>query len=76
MRKQMLFVIIGLGLVACSGSKPPPQASTTPTAAPAPAQATFMDDQLRALEKAKAVEAKLQKAKDAQDKQIDEASGK
>jgi hypothetical protein len=75
MRKSIAFAfVMGLALTACSG-KPPAQAPATPTAA-APPPATFLDDQRRALEKAKAVEATLQKAKEAQDKQIDEASGK
>lgn len=66
-------------LVACSSRSPDTDggAAATPSA-PAAADArkpTVFDDQLKALDKAKAVEEELRKAQAERDKQIDEQSG-
>ena len=65
-------------LPACSSSSQQGEESTVEESTEAPAaqrQPTVFDDQLKALDKAKAVEATLQDGKAATDKAIDEASG-
>jgi uncharacterized lipoprotein len=65
-------------LAACSSSSQPDKESTVDASmepAAARQQPTVFDDQLKALDKAKAVEATLEDAKAATDKAIDEASG-
>ena len=70
-------VCVAILIVACSSGST--DADSTDTAAAAPAaearQPTVFDDQLKALDKARAVEQELQKAKAERDKQIDEQSG-
>lgn len=64
--------IAGLLLAACgSDSPPPPPPPPTPTAA----QGTILDDQLRAIERAKSVEATIQKSKDDTDAALEAAEG-
>lgn len=71
--------IAGFGLLlGCSG--PPaenPAADTGPAAEPAPAvrQPTVLDDQLKALDKARGVEQQLEKEKADRDKAIEDAGG-
>ena len=66
-------------LVACSSSAPDAApAAQTPTDPAPPAegrQPTVIDEQLKALDKAKAVEQELQKAQAERDKEIDAQSG-
>lgn len=66
-------------LVACSSSAPDAApAAQTPTDQAPPAelrQPTVIDEQLKALDKAKAVEQELQKAQAERDKEIDAQSG-
>ena len=74
MNRIILFSSLALALCACGGKtdeETSKAASSTPAAAK---QATVMDDQLKALEKAKAVERQLQDEKEQHDKDI-EANG-
>ncbi len=57
-----------VALASCSADAPPPPAPPTP-------QATILDDQLRAIERAKSVEATLQATKDRADAALEEAEG-
>jgi hypothetical protein len=73
-------VMFALSLGACSSKSPEADAAQdaddTVTATPAEsATPTVLDEQMKAMQKAREVEETLQKAKDAQDKAIDEASG-
>ena len=76
--KLIIATAFAIALSACSSAdKPPPAAdksSTTATATPAPKPATILDDQLKAIDKAKAVEAQLEKEKQAADRKIDAES--
>ena len=77
-RKQAVAVLLSCLLPACTSSTSQdnePLAEGSVDAAPAPKQKTVLDDQLKALDKAKTVEATLEDGKAAQDKAIDEASG-
>lgn len=72
--------LLALGLLAaCSShSSDADSSAVAPTADPPAAEArkpTVFDDQLKALDKAKAVEEDLRKAQAERDKQIDEQSG-
>ena len=67
MRHAALLVATAFALGAC-GSAPPP-------AEPAPPQKTVLDPQIKALEKAKAVEQQVDDAKAAQDKKLEDAGG-
>lgn len=70
-------LLLGL-LPACSSSdkQDSETAADVPAAAAAgQAQPTVLDDQLKALDKAKSVEATLEQSKAATDKAIDDASG-
>jgi hypothetical protein len=59
--------------VSCSESQaPPPAAAQTPPPAP---QKTVFDDQLKALEKAKAVQGTVDQQKKDEDKKIEDAGG-
>jgi hypothetical protein len=58
--------------VSCSESKAPP---STAAQTPAPAQQTVIDDQLKALEKAKAVQGTVDQQKKDTDKKIEDAGG-
>ena len=60
-------------LAACSGGTPPETAKTE--AAPEARQPTVFDEQLKALEKAKAVEAQMQEDKERRDREIEEQGG-
>ena len=65
-------------LPACSSSSQQDSEAAVDESTDAPAvqkQPTVFDDQLKALDKAKAVEGTLQDGKEATDKAIDEASG-
>ena len=71
-------ILLSCLLPACTSSTSQdnePLAEGSVDAAPAPKQKTVLDDQLKALDKAKTVEATLEDGKAAQDKAIDEASG-
>ncbi|HMM66555.1 MAG TPA: hypothetical protein PKC03_06405 [Dokdonella sp.] len=74
---QAAACVLGFGLLlACS--KPAaddPQPAVDPAATPAARPATVLDEQLKALDKAKAVEQQLQKEKADQDKAIEDAGG-
>ena len=76
---QIACAILTLSLLsACSSSSQQDKESAVDESADAPAvqkQPTVFDDQLKALDKAKAVEGTLQDGKEATDKAIDEASG-
>lgn len=71
-----ITLIVLLAVSAC-GDPPSTNASGTVDAAQAPKtrQKTVFDDQLKALDKAKAVEKQLQKDKEKQDKAIEDAGG-
>ncbi|MGN6520193.1 MAG: hypothetical protein ACTHK2_12290 [Dokdonella sp.] len=74
MNRTVLLASLMLALCACGG-KTDPEAPKAESAAPAAAkQKTVLDDQLKALEKAKAVEQQLQDEKEQHDKDI-EANG-
>ncbi len=60
--RPLLFAFLPL-LAACGGGEAPP---------PPPLEETFIAEQAAALEKAKAVEDEMQKAKEQLDKAIDE----
>ncbi len=65
MRKFLwLPVLVALGACSDSSPPPPPQAATQPTP-------TVLDDQLEAMEKAKAVEAQNAERKRKLDEQLD-----
>ena len=70
------LILAGLAMLAgCSGDR---SADETPAAQaqPAPARArTLVDDQLKALEKARAVEKQLQDEKARRDRELDDAGG-
>jgi len=68
MTRTMLAMAVLLGLAACGGKHPPADAEA---AKPEPRQKTVFDDQLKAIDKAKGVEAQLQKEKEQQDRAID-----
>ena len=68
MTRTMLATALLLALAACSGKHPPADAEA---AKPEPRQKTVFDDQLKALDKAKGVEAQLQKEKEQQDRAIE-----
>jgi hypothetical protein len=59
--------------VSCSESNAPPQPTAAQT--PPPAQQTVIDDQLKALEKAEAVQGTVDQQKKDTDKKIDDAGG-
>ena len=74
MNRTVLLASLALALCACGG-KTDPAPPKAESAAPAAAkQKTVLDDQLKALEKAKAVEQQLQDEKEQHDKDI-EANG-
>ena len=72
MHRSLLIAACVCALGACSGGTPP-QAAVEP--APPAAQPTVLDDQLKALEKAKAVEQQLQEAKEKTDQAIENQGG-
>ena len=78
MVRQAMFVLVICGLlVACAGDAPPPAVPADP-AAPGPATAHapgVLDEQMKALEKAKAVQATLDKAAAERGKALDDAGG-
>ncbi len=78
--KLITTLVFVLALSACSSAdKPPPAAdksSTATTTTPAPKPATILDNQLKAIDKAKGVEAQLEQEKQATDRKIDETEGK
>lgn len=70
--------ILGLALLpACSAppAETPDATVADPATAPVARPATVLDDQLKALDKARAVEQDLQEAKVARDKAIEDAGG-
>lgn len=75
--RTAVVVMFALSLSACSSKTADPEAAQdADTATQAePATPTVLDEQMKAMQKAREVEETLQKAKEAQDKAIDEASG-
>lgn len=81
-RRMLKFAasLVALSLLgACTPHSPDAETGAAATPADPPAAAvrkpTVFDDQLKALDKAKAVEEELRKAQAERDKQIDEQSG-
>ncbi len=85
-RPFVILAAAGMALLsACSNPPPPEDAAATPPAPPAaaltgdPAPAaprrTVFDEQLKALDKAKAVERQMQEAREAQDRAIEAEGG-
>lgn len=76
---QITCAVLMLSMLpACSSSSQQDKESAVDESGDPPAaskQPTVFDDQLKALDKAKAVEGKLQEDKAATDKAIDDASG-
>lgn len=72
MRRIASLALVAL-LAGCSGGDRPPAGADAEAAKPR--QKTVFDDQLKALDKARAVEGELQKAKEQQDRTIDEQGG-
>ena len=70
MRLIVLALLFLSVLTACGSDAPPPP--PPPPAAPTP---TVLDDQLKAIDKAKAVEQQLMDEKAKQDKALEEAGG-
>lgn len=70
MRLIVLALLSMSVLSACGSDAPPPP--PPPPAAPAP---TVLDDQLKAIDKAKAVEQQLMDEKAKQDKALEDAGG-
>lgn len=83
MRTKIVYLILSalsLLLVACGGDDPDPGVTTRAAASEAdenkkPAQETIIDDHLKAIERAKAVEADVLQHQHDKLKEIDEASG-
>lgn len=69
MARVVLILASLLALAACSGRK------AADADAPPPKQKTVFDDQLKALDKAKAVEKQLQEEKEKHDQEIDAQGG-
>lgn len=72
-------IVLGLGLAACSSGDPqstaaPDDAASKP-AKPVAQQKTFLDPQLKAIDKAKSVEQLLKKDAANTDKAIDDSGG-
>ena len=65
----------GLLLAACSGGGDAPAAPATSPEPPAARTPTVIDDQLKALEKAKAVQATLDAAEAERRRKLEEAGG-
>lgn len=65
------FLSLALALVACSRSKAPAEADAPPP--PQPAQKTVFDTQLKALDKAKAVQGVVDQQKIEADKKLKDA---
>ncbi len=75
MSERLIWLaVISVGLAACGGDDPaaPPAASAPPAAEAAP---TFLDDQLKAVDKAEAVEDQLIEQQQAQDQAMREQGG-
>ncbi|MDR3386631.1 MAG: hypothetical protein P4L92_06215 [Rudaea sp.] len=72
MRIAFLLIIASSALGACSSDKPPPQAQTQ---APQPPGKTVFDTQLKALDKAKAVQGVVDKQNRDADKKLEDAGG-
>jgi len=70
-------IIAGLAMLAgCSGSGSDDHQATAAQSTPAVTrQKTVVDDQLKALEKARGVEQQLQQEKERRDHELDEAGG-
>ena len=67
MWSRILLLAIAFGLVACSSEPPPPP----PPAKPEPRTPTVFDDQIKAMDKAKAVEDQEMERKRKMDEQLD-----
>jgi len=65
--RKILWLPLAIALAACSDSATPPAAPQAAT----PPHSTILDDQLKAMEKAKAVEAKNEERKRKIDEQLD-----
>ena len=71
-RSILIAACVGV-LGACSSEAPP--TDTTVETTPAAPKPTVFDDQLKALEKAKAVEQQVQEAKEKADQAIEDQGG-
>lgn len=69
MRSRMLLPVIALGLAAC-GSEPPPPPPPPPANAGA-GSPTLLDDQIKAIDKAKAIAEQEQERQRKMDEQLD-----
>lgn len=75
MPRSIALLLCACALGACSSHKPTEEAAK-PAAETAPAkQKTVFDDQLKALDKAKAVQGTVDEATKQQEKAIDDAGG-
>lgn len=74
MPRSIALLACVCALVACSGHKAEEPAAAQAQAAPAK-QKTVFDDQLKALEKAKAVQQTVDDAAKSQEKAVDDAGG-
>lgn len=72
-RSPLAVATFACALAACSGSKAPAEAAAEP--APQPAQKTVFDTQLKALDKAKAVQGVVDQQKVEADKKLKEEEG-
>jgi hypothetical protein len=76
MCRSILIAVSLVALAACGGHPSADAAKTAAATQPAPVrQKTVFDDQLKALDKAKAVEKQLQENKAKQDKAIEDQGG-
>ena len=75
MSRSMLIAALLFPLAACSGPTAADAAKPTEATAAPVKQKTVFDDQLKALDKAKAVEKQMQEDKEKQDKAIEDQGG-
>lgn len=73
--KASILLSLGLGLLSACAQRAADEATPTPAAAAESPRKTVLDEQRKALEKAKAVQATIDDAAAAQRKAIDEAGG-
>lgn len=74
MLRQTLWVLFAIA-ISCAGCKPAPEPVSAPDGGDATRAPTVIDDQLQALDKAKAVQATLDKDAAATDKAIKDSGG-
>jgi hypothetical protein len=73
--RLLLLASIALGLAACGGEEREPPRTAAPTPAAEEPAPTFLDDQLKAIDKAEAVEDQLIEQQQAQDQAMREQGG-